>query len=588
MINIKFNKLKLEGFQSLDKATLDFNNLGICFINGINNYDNKTSSNGSGKTSLMSSIFWCLFGKTPTGIGNDVVNKFSKTGCFVELYFEVDNIQYIIRRSQSHTKYKTNLAIFKNSEDISARNKRDSEKIIKDILKIDNDLFSQMIFLSQGFANRFAIYTPSARRDLLESLYNIDEKLNNFIYKLKDKESNIKNVLIEYDKQFVEYNTSIKMLRDYNECIMHTNKKLYDDINNLKNIKCNVTEEDINNLKSHIQDINNQIDVLNKKINKQYQCIVEITNDINHYKAKIRNNKSEIEKFSNNKTCPVCGTILEDYEHNQHIQQHLVELQQEINDLFDNIKEKDEIYQKNNETFNKMESKLDDLKNKLNLCIQKFNEKNDLYKKELQKSAKINSIKDKIKSNKESIIDNEIKIKEYNKLISDLNDKKQIKDNELNIIQHCIRLANNQFKSYLLKNIIDLLNSKLEQLSSLLFENEIIKINGETKLNILLNDKVYEQLSGGEQRKIDIAIIIAQRYLAQQMNSISSNVLILDEVFDGCDDTSFMIILDLLMNEMQDVETMFIISHRDIKEIPFDHIITVTKEKNQISSVDII
>lgn len=588
MINIKFNKLELEGFQSLDKAMLDFNNLGICFIKGVNNYDNKTSSNGSGKTSLMSSIFWCLFGKTPTGIGTDVANKFSKTGCFVELYFEVDNIQYVIRRSQSHIKYKTNLVIFKNLEDISARNKRDSEKIIKDILKIDNDLFSQMIFLSQGFANRFAIYTPSARRDLLESLYNIDEKLNKFIYDLKDKESDIKNVLIEYDKQAVEYNTSIKMLSDYNENIIHTNKKLYNDINDLKSITSNVTEEDINNLKNHIQDVNNQIDALNKKINKQYQHIVEITNDINHYKAKIRNNKSEIEKFSNNKTCPVCGTVLEDYEHNQHIQQHLVELQQEINNLSNSIKEKDEIYQKNNEMFNKMESKLDDLKNKLNLCIQKFNEKNDLYKKELQKSVKINSIEDKIKSNKESMISNEIKIKEYNKLISDLNDKQQIKDNELNIIQHCIRLANNQFKSYLLKNIIDLLNSKLEQLSSLLFENEIIKINGETKLNILLNDKVYEQLSGGEQRKIDIAVIIAQRYLAQQMNSISSNILILDEVFDGCDDTSFMIILDLLMNEMQDVETMFIISHRDIKEIPFDHIITVTKEKNQISSIDII
>ena len=129
------------------------------------------------------------------------------------------------------------------------------------------------------------------------------------------------------------------------------------------------------------------------------------------------------------------------------------------------------------------------------------------------------------------------------------------------------------------------LNNKLKELSIQLFENEIISISGDNKLDITLGDKYYEQLSGGEQRKVDIAIIIAQRKLAQEMSSMTSNILILDEIFDGCDSISFNMILDVIYNEIQDVETVFIISHRDISEIPFDNMITVTKNKDQTSTV---
>ena len=99
--------------------------------------------------------------------------------------------------------------------------------------------------------------------------------------------------------------------------------------------------------------------------------------------------------------------------------------------------------------------------------------------------------------------------------------------------------------------------------------------------------KMYpHELSGGEQRKCDIGLIIAQRKLAQKMKSVSSNILIMDEIFDGLDDVSFNIVLDLLSDEMQDVEDNIIISHRNIEEIPFDHKIEVIKNENNISEVN--
>ena len=76
MINLKFKSLEVEGFQSIGKASIDFDNLGTCLIIGKNNSDSKVRSNGSGKSSLIISLIWCLFGSTPNGIKSEVVNTF--------------------------------------------------------------------------------------------------------------------------------------------------------------------------------------------------------------------------------------------------------------------------------------------------------------------------------------------------------------------------------------------------------------------------------------------------------------------------------------------------------------------------------
>ena len=128
MINLKFKSLEVEGFQSIGKASINFDNLGTCLIIGKNNSDSKVRSNGSGKSSLIISLIWCLFGSTPNGIKNEVVNTFYKNGCSVFVDFDVDNVNYKIRRSIKHKEYKTGLIILKNDEDISAKNKKDSNQ----------------------------------------------------------------------------------------------------------------------------------------------------------------------------------------------------------------------------------------------------------------------------------------------------------------------------------------------------------------------------------------------------------------------------------------------------------------------------
>lgn len=588
MINLQFKDINIEGFQSIGNAKINFENLGTCFIKGINKYDTKTKSNGSGKSSLLMSIYWCLFGKTPAGIGSDVVNKFAKIGCFVELNINVDGVNYFIRRSQNHKEYKTNITILKENEDVSGRNKTDSDKLIKDIIKIDEEVFSQMIFLSQGFANRFGIYTPKARKELLESLYSIDERLIGFVDGLKIKESSIKTTIDTYEKQNVQLSTQINM-RD-NNIYSFSDKinQLKAQITQLENTTISsITKEDIDNIYAQINILEGQKNTLSEKYNIKNQTIRELRANIQREQQEIAKHQSEINKFSNNKVCPTCGTLLEDYSKNEHIQKHITELNDIIYKCNDNIVQYDIELKQELIIIDKMVDKLDKLDNELSNLKRTYQNKLLEYQQELQRDSQKQGLLNSIKDYEEQIENAKKEIEVDQKSIKEINIKLNNERKNLEILQHSIRLANNQFKSYLLENIVKALNNKLKELSLSLFENEIISITGDSKLDIMFGEKTYEQASGGEQRKMDVALIIAQRFLAQQMNAISSNILILDEVFDGLDDVSFSIVLDLLSDEIQDVESTFIISHRDIKEIPFDNVITVIKNQNQISEVEL-
>ena len=590
MINLKFKSLEVEGFQSIGKASIDFDNLGTCLIIGKNNSDSKVRSNGSGKSSLIISLIWCLFGSTPNGIKSEVVNTFYNKGCSVFIDFYVDDVNYKIRRSIKHKEYKTGLIILKNDEDISAKNKKDSNEIIKEILNIDQDLFLQLIFLSQGFSNRFAIYTPKVRKELLESLYNINDDLNKFCEKIKIKESENKNKYLEINNNKVRLESDEQNIN--NNIIQFNNNinELKSKINELNNTNTNITQDELNTYLNDIEELRKQYeDVTSKKTNLQLK-INNLKNDINNLKSKNYTSSSKINELKSNQksnVCPTCGQIITNAsEHNHNIDKQIkiIEIDiNETNDVIINLNSKLDIMDKKLIGFNDI---INTISNNINSLNNVYQTKLKEYNIQLEKEANVLSLKNQIKqfkdlvdSNTKSLNDCKIKLKEAEKEL-----EKVIEN--LDVISNIIRLSGNQFKAYLLEDIINQLNIELEELSKSLFDNRIIKISCDNKLDILLDDKYYEQLSGGEQRKCDIGLIIAQRKLAQKMKSVSSNILIMDEIFDGLDDVSFNIVLDLLSDEMQDVEDNIIISHRNIEEIPFDHKIEVIKNENNISEVN--
>ena len=98
-MNIKFKHLLVEGFLSIGFAEVDLEDRGFVLLNGINNNpDDGTQSNGSGKSSLMEALVWCLTGETIRGISKGISNIHTDTGARVECEFSVDGKDYKLCR----------------------------------------------------------------------------------------------------------------------------------------------------------------------------------------------------------------------------------------------------------------------------------------------------------------------------------------------------------------------------------------------------------------------------------------------------------------------------------------------------------
>ena len=176
----------------------------------------------------------------------------------------------------------------------------------------------------------------------------------------------------------------------------------------------------------------------------------------------------------------------------------------------------------------------------------------------------------------------------YKSKISELEKSKNDSNSFIGTISHCGSMISKNFRNYLLNDAIEFMNNRLRIYSEMLYSNEedVIYLKSESsKINIYLNDSLFDSLSGGEGRKIDIALSMAQRDLALHVSGFSSNVFIMDEVMDYLDDKSISSVSSVISSVSENVDSMFIISHKQPSDIPYDSVLTVVKNKNQISEI---
>ena len=688
-MNIIFNSLEINDFQSIGHANIDLDNLGICVVKGINNYEDNTSSNGSGKSSIFEALYFSLYGKTTTGLTN-VSNRYTGNTYKLKLKLSIDNVEYEIIREG------TKIKLLQNGEDISRRNKTDTENYIKEnILKISPEIFLNIMYLAQGFKNRLSALTAGGRKDQIEEIIgtneitesfrievqNYKEKLNNELNETNNKISfndgtinQIKNNIESYQEEInkineenknkpskeslIEQLNNFKSLQDQEEkTLLNLNNEInkIKEYNNDKNLelakietiikeKENETTKQIYELNTNVYNVSMEIEKeFNDKASELKQKISEIehANSLllmqnTNLNIKVNENKNQIETLKTSDTCPTCGRKFDNFDQTHLIQEiqkfidNNIENNKQINENNLKIEENSKIINELNEEYNKVTDKqiiLDkkseaskpyhDEIQKLNqeyakYLAEKTSEKNKITKElrdTTQYDTQINQINNNISNYKVNIsnLENEINNLEikstdnYEKMIQDCNEKLVIlvKENEslqkqsenlteqIGVATHSISLITKEFKNYLLKSAIDFLNIRLDYYSSLLFSNETDKIRffqDGNKLDIYLGDALFESLSGGEKRKVDIVIMLAQKDLANNMSSTYSNILICDEIFDGLDSKSIDVVTSILMSVSKDISSMFIVSHKDTS-IGADKQLLVIKGKDRISYV---
>ena len=647
-MNIKFKSIDIYGFRSLNKVSVSLDNQGIVIVKGINEYEDKATSNGSGKSSIFEALIYAIFEETSSG-EKDVENRILKDGYSIDLKFDIDNEHYRIFRQCK--KDKSTVSFYKNEEDISARNKTDTNKLIQNILNINKNIFLDSIFLSQNTVTNLASLSPTARKERLEILTNTDQIIEEFKEKTKErqnqyeancvdcrsnidknngKKESLNNQIqqlqykIEEQKQEIERKKQLGDIKDIEQQIDKLNENIR---NNEESISA--VEESIINIDNSIKEFNNKIEEYNNQYNELQTKILQKQSDISslqfdltkqdsekqHIQQDIERIKQEIEKIKNSDTCPTCGRKYDNIN-----EEHINQLIQEKNNLIkDNTvkiqqieKVKDEInsklYLENNVyeglhlSANEINSYITPIKEQIQI---KEAEKTTTNMLKIQKNNEINEYRQKI-NNLQNIKEELLKvennnIKEYEDLITQYNNDTKILDEEINklneeynkndsyvqVIKNILQLITKEFRTYLLKNSIAYLNKHLQEYSVQLFSNEkdVIKIEeSDTKLNIYLGNATYESLSGGEKTRVNIALLLAQKSLANVIGNMTCNLIILDEILGYCDSEAESNVINLITNELDSLETIYMISHKEIP-IGYDNILTIVKDKNGLSQV---
>ena len=620
-MNIKLKYLKFHNFLSFQDGELGFNSSGYTLVQGKNkNVSDMAVSNGSGKSSIFEAISWCITGELVRG--SKSVKRLSsdeKDPCWVSLEFDIDDNKYGLCRQSNPSK----LQFIVNGKDISGKGIRDTEKILQEYLpNLNSSLIGSVMILGQGLPQRFSNNTPSGRKEVLETLSNSDV----MIYDLKDRISRRANELSEKDTDLKNSRLKLITQKEMKEKEVLSAKDKINNLPPIDNITANINSlnleiksltSEIKNTSSKIDDLSIQKDAYQlRKSNLMNQKTNHITEEVHDYDIKlaelkeqqieyqtiIKSKQSEVTRLKNIKdVCPTCGQKLPGVE-----KVDTTNLENEIDSIKNLLSETINEFNYINEI---RQNVILVLSNSFDADIQSVTDKINSFDDEIKDlSSFVNNANNKLRNesielsrlqseltNREKYI-NELSasIDDGNKFIEQVsNEILYINNNEeelqkhIDVIQKMKTIVNRDFRGYLLSSVIDFINRKAKEYAQEVFETDKLdfSLNGNS-IDICYAGKEYSNLSGGERQKIDLIIQFAIRDMLCKYLGFSSNIIVVDELFDNLDSVGCEKILNLISSKLTDVENIYIITHHADIPIPFDNILLVTKGEDGISRIN--
>lgn len=619
-MHIEFQKVVLHNFISFGHSELTFADDGFIKVSGINeNVDDLATSNGSGKSSLWEAIVWALTGDTIRGT-KQVSNIYGDDGTYVELEFNIDSVNYILTRSKEHKVYKTGLKIVIDGKDCSGKGIRDSEKLLAQYLPdITASLLGSVIILGQGLPQKFTNNSPSGRKEVLEKLSKSDFMIEDLKSRVARRKDELSKLIREYKDAIIALDSKIAVLKGQIEkCKLNLGEL---DKDKLETIVAYYSTE-VEKLEVHIaahrthidkidQDLsrhNEELLILNRghndnvaAVNTEFDPpIEELTSKLYEIRGLLSSYKSEITKLESIRdVCPTCGQKLPDVvkPDTSELKQLLKDTEVQFNDVQFDLNKLKELKK------SRLDIVEDEYKQASEFHLQKTKELNSVraqHQQELRTAEdsktraisqldgarnELQQLEYKINSLSLNIHENEAQIEELNRELLYNNTQKDLQQSHLEVINKFDTALKRDFRGYLLATVIEYIASRAKEYSKVIFETDKIDfvLDG-NNIEISYMNKSYENLSGGEKQKIDLIIQFSIRDMLCNHLGFTSNILVLDEVFDALDMIGCQKVLDVI-SSLSDIKNIFIVTHRKDLSIPCDKELIVVKSSAGISEL---
>lgn len=599
---MKIGYIDAENFLSIGKShiSLDFNQ-GLVLVEG-NNKDNDTfESNGAGKSSVSSeALLWCLYGQTVRGLKHDdVINTKVGKDCRVSVSFELNGKNYSVNRYRKHKQYKDALHVWENGVDIAAGTNKDTEDKLKAVLPVDFDTFLYTTVIGQGTLGRFSTLTDAGRKELLETVVRVDlyEKccdvsrkkltvvktelsgLNARATELKARQASVRGTIASLEAE-------AKAKRDRLD-VEHKQIMLdmWDSAENVREQR-KVAEESDAILKS----VHAQFEEQKTKYTAAeaaYTAAYKVHHDAQYTLERIT---LEIKRVANlPPACKTCGQqvaiefkvdILKALDADEALARAKVaEAAEGHTEAFEVKKSTKEAYDNLTGTCNQILQAID----RANNTIKVAQAKADM----LQKRLDAISVESAQVGNTTDVLQQEL---------TDVSMALAGAESRITVCQASESAFNFWVESFpriramLLTDVISFLNGRIEHYLGIISDATLKMVLAlDEKGRVIVTTSTpggsYTSASGGERRRMDVAVALGLSDLAGATSGFSSNLLVADEPGDALDGVGMARLTDILREKAGKVGTVLLISHNQAMKGFVDKVWTVIKE-NGISRLE--
>jgi DNA repair exonuclease SbcCD ATPase subunit len=633
MNKLSFTRVEIKNFRSIkDPVALDIKP-GLFSIEGVNN--DEASYNGAGKSSIISALYWCLTGNALTNevLADEVINTTAGKDCKVTVFINSDKDLIKITRTRKDSEFGNNLILEVNEQNLSCHKITDTQERINQIIRLPLDLIRNTLILTSGMDSAFSELTPAQRVQVLENIRdysvwndvrdNANKDIKNYNKSIKEIELEISNLigskssysriledtLNEKTKYVSEYQR-----RDYPGILKHTEEsiktfeKSISDLSKKRDeLQTKIISADTTALYNKILELKNKTLNFTKEINTISNESKDFIQQANMQKYSLNQKLDIINGWFSNDTCPTCKRKLERTEEQTKDKNteklSIIHQIEEVDEKITSIKKDSEnkIAKINtqsaiitdelnvaNEEYIRITNEASVIPNQISALDKQIKElntqlSNEMYEKSYTQNA-INSYATSIKAfddkyNKYTLeIDNLTKqIEEKEKTVKEFEDKRK-----LSTFFYDLLGPKGELRPYLLKKDIEYLNNFVHHYTSRLFKGTEVKLELEgNTIKILIETaegikKSISSLSGGEKKRVNLAIQLALYDLMQTVSQIGFNMLCLDEVETQMDPIGCQQLIDIITDKSSEMETVYWITNNDmVKENIVNKIVCV-------------
>jgi len=562
---ILFKKIRWKNFLSTGNqpTEIDFEKNNTNLIIG---------TNGAGKSTILDALTFVLFNKPFRKINKpQLINTTNERECLVELEFTVNSRDYLVRRGIKPNVFDIEVngnPLHKESDD------RANQRILEQsILKLNYKSFTQIVILGSSTFVPFMQLTTSNRREVIEDLLDIRifSAMSNLIKdNIREKKDQIKS--LDLKKQTVR--DKMKMQQNFIE-----------ELENRGNANIESNNNKIDKLDSEVASYMEENGVIEKNILKFTKEQENVTgagkklSKLNTLRGKISQKVSNITKehkfFTENTVCPTCTQDIEEEFRLNRISD-AQNTAKELKKGFDELESTIKFEQERERQFNTLSKEI----TKLTYDISQNNTRISLNQRQIRDlEHEIQTITSQLQNrNTEHEKLEEFK-QNLQKTIEYLSDKKQ------DVVHYDFAyslLKDDGVKTKIIKKYLPFINQQVNrylQMMDFYINFKLDEEFGETVESPIHEDFSYSSFSEGEKMRIDLALLFTWREVARVKNSVNTNLLIMDEVFDssldGFGTDEFLKIIRYVIKDAN----IFVISHKSELHDKFENVIKFDKVK---------